>query len=68
MLYINYSLQGCAKVINAAMAMVDMVTEVVAMVAQATVMVDPELALALVVPDTVLEDTEMVVGAMVALE
>ena len=51
-----------------AMAMVDMVTGVAAMVAQATVMVDPELALVLAVLDTVLEDTEMVVRDMVAFE
>ena len=51
-----------------AMAMVDMVTGVAVMVAQATVMADPELALVLVVPDTVLEDTEMLVGDTVALE
>ena len=46
----------------------DMVTEVGAMVAQASAMSDTQLAVVLAVPDTVLEDTEMVVGDMVALE
>ena len=46
-----------------AMAMVAMVTGVETLVAQKS-----ELALDLAVPDTVLEDTGMVVGDMMALE
>ena len=51
-----------------AMAMVDMVTEVGAMVAQASAMSDTQLALVLAVPDMVMVDTAMVVRDMVALE